>query len=147
MNFSLKNRTKAFYVQLATGALAIISVVIFFIIELTTVRGHISFPDNTLFTFLFMLIGGLCSLASCFTQIEVLSIIASILYGLGVGQHLFMACYPYADLGTGVPFFVDSAAFAVSVSTLFTIFLVVFALITILSIFVCFIDKKEDRKA
>lgn len=147
MNLSLKNRSKAFYIQLATGVIALISSILFLIIEITVVRGHISFPDNTIFTFLFVLVGGLLSLACCFTQIEFLAIISTILYGCGVGQHLFMSCYPYADLATGVAFFVDSGEFALTVSNIFTTFLVIFALLMVLSIVVCFLDKKQEQKA
>lgn len=145
-NFSFKNRPFAFYLKFAVGVLATFFSVLFFILERAIVRGHISFADNSPITFIFTLVGGLTMILAAFSEISFLPILSSISLGVGVGQHLVMCCYPYADLSTGVPFFVDNGTFLHTVATLFTVFLVLFAVVLVASLVCNFMDKKTEEK-
>lgn len=145
-NFSFKNRPFAFYLKFAVGALATFLSILFFILECAIVRGHISFADNSHITFIFTLVGGISMILAAFSEISFLPIISSICLAVGVGQHLFMSCYPYADLGTGVPFFVDDGSLLVIVSNLFTIFLVGFAILLVVDILINFMDQKTEKR-
>ncbi len=145
-NFSFKNRPFAFYLKFAVGALATFLSILFFILECAIVRGHISFADNSHITFIFTLVGGISMIFAAFSEISFLPIISSICLAVGVGQHLFMSCYPYADLGTGVPFFVDDGTLLHTVADLFTIFLILFGILLVASLVCNFIDKKTEEK-
>lgn len=145
LNFSFKNRPFTFYLKFASGALSILLSLIFFILECVIVRGHISFADLSHITFIFTFLSGVVMLFDAFAEISFLPLVATIFLALGVGQHLFMSCYPYADLGTGVPFFVDDGSLLVVVSNLFTIFLVGFAILLVVDILINFMDQKTEK--
>lgn len=144
LNFSFKNRPLAFYLKIVVSFLTMITSLIFFILELSIVKGHISFKDNTLITFLFSMFSALVLALSAFAEISFLPVISAILLGVGVGQHLFMCMYPYADLGKGVPFFVDDGTFLHTVAGIFTTFLVLFVIELIAQILITFVDKKSN---
>lgn len=145
LNFSFKNRALVFYIKLAIGLLILLSTVVFFIMHNSVAKGHISFPDRAYITFIFGLVSSIVMLFASFSEIGFLPLISAILMGAVVGQHLFMCCYPYADLATGVPFFVDSGALLTTVSEIYTCFLIVFILLMVASIIICFIDKKSEE--
>lgn len=148
LNFSLKHRSISFYLCLISSIIAIISSLVLFVYDRTSVIKSVSFHDYTFIAFIFMIIGGLLGLIYCFFDSKALSflnILSAIFYACGVGQHLVDCCYPYADLGTSVPFFTNSGVFAKQLSTIFTIFLVLFILAWLSTLFACFLkDKKEN---
>ncbi len=147
-NFSLKGRTLSFYLTFASAIVAIVSSLVLFIYDQTSVVKAVSFHDYTFIAFIFLALGGVIGLVSSFIEnkyTSILTIVSSVLYACGVGQHLVDCCYPYADLGTSVPFFTNSGVFARQLSTIFTVFLVLFILVMLASITTCFLkEKKED---
>lgn len=147
-DFSLRNRGLSFYLTFASAIVAIVSSIVLFVIDRVMVIKSVSFDDKTLFAFLFMVLGGLIGLVSCFVKgrfVPLLAIVSVLLYGCGVGQHLVDCCYPYADLGTSVPFFTNSGVFAKELSVIFTVFLVLFVFSMVASLVSCFMkEKKED---
>lgn len=147
-DFSLKNRTLGFYLSFAASIVAILSSLVLFLYDLTSVIKAVSFHDYTYIAFIFMILGGILGLVYCFMKNRFSSffnIASAVLYACGLGQHLVDCCYPYSDLGTSVPFFTNSGVFAKQLSIIFTIFLVLFALVLISSLISCFLKEKEEN--
>ncbi|MCH4278047.1 MAG: hypothetical protein LKF89_03920 [Bacilli bacterium] len=141
--FNLKNQKPHFYIQLSVGVVAIISAIIFLIIDINMISSAVSFSDKSYMSVIFMILGGVMSIVSAFLKIDFLGVIAPILFGCAVGQHLYLACFPYADVLTGVPFFVNNGTLAQSVSKIFTVFLVIFILCLLLSVVSAFFTDKK----
>ncbi len=139
LNFSFKNRKLGFYIQVAASALAIIAGIAFLVIDATIVKGNISFKDYSLVTSLACIFGGIVGLAHAFTSLPFLDIVSCVLIGVALGQHLSMSCYPWADIGTGVPFFVNNGELLKTVSSIFTAYVVIIAVPLVGNVLTCFI--------
>ena len=61
----------------------------------------------------------------------------------GVGSHLYIACYPLADITEPVAFFTNDVDRAHEMVNLFITFLVIFALLGILTIVLNFLSQKK----
>ncbi len=147
-NFSLKNRTLSFYLCFVASIAAILASSVLFIYDLTSVIKSVSFHDYTYIAFIFMIVGGILGLVYCFVKnrfVSLFNVVSTVFYACGVGQHLVDCCYPYSDLGTSVPFFTNSGVFAKQLSVIFTIFLVMFALVMISTLVSCFLKEKEEN--
>ena len=144
-SFSFKGRNLRFYLLLVSSLVAILSSIVFFIFDRTTIEGQISYTNHTVLTFLIMLLSGILGLVDCFSNLSFLSILSAVLYGVGVGRHLSDACYPYADLVQGVHFFCNSEELAKTLSIAYTIFLVLFVLCMIAAVVSSFLSPKKVK--
>ncbi len=141
LNFSFKNRKFGFYLRIVTSILALIVAIAYLIVDLTIIKGNISFGDYTYVVVPSAIVGALLVAANAFTGIKLLDAAGAILLGVALGQHLSMSCYPWADMSTGVPFFVNNGALASAVSSIYTIFVVLFAVAMLASVVSSFTDR------
>ncbi|MCQ2797634.1 MAG: hypothetical protein MJ241_04145 [Bacilli bacterium] len=141
LNLSFKNRSIGFYLRIAVAALAIIAAIAYLIIDLTVIKGNISFQDFTSVVVPCAFVGGLLVAANAFTGIMLLDLAGTVLLAISLGQHLSMSCYPWADMATGVPFFVNNGALASTVSSIYTAFVVLFAVLMLASTVGTFMDR------
>ena len=141
LNFSFKNRKFGFYLRIVAAALALVVAIAYLIIDLTIIKGNISFGDYTYVVVPSAIVGALLLAANAFTGVWLLDLAGSVLLGVALGQHLSMSCYPWADMSTGVPFFVNNGALASAVSTIYTIFVVLFAVAMLASVASSFMDR------
>lgn len=140
-NFSFKNRKFGFYLELATAALALIAAIAYLIIDFTVIKGNISFSDYTYVVVPCAIAGAILLLANAFAGIMLTDLAGAILIAVALGQHLSMSCFPWADMATGVPFFVNNGALSATVSTIYTAFVVIFAITLVASVTGAFVDK------
>jgi len=145
LNFSFKKRSVNFYLSLIGVVLILIGSLTFFIIDKTVFQGNTNFTDNSHITFILLLSGALVGIAGLITEIYPLNILTSVLYALGIGQHLYLTMFPWADLFKGVPFFVSDKISVSLVFNTFLIFLIVFLIGDICSIVSCFIFKRSPK--
>jgi hypothetical protein len=143
MSISLKNRPCRFYLQTGAGVAAVISGIALWIIDASFIKSAVTFRDMSFLSSLFMIIGGLVSLAAAFTKFDFLSIVSSALFGCGLGQHLYLACFPYADVLTGVPFFVADGTNGKIIANICTVFLVIFGLCLASEVVSSFLGAKK----
>lgn len=143
LNLSLKNRSLSFYLEAGAGILAILAAVVYIIIDKSMIAGTISFDDSSILTMVFLLVGGVLSVGHALTGLPFANILGAIALGAGVGQHIYMCCFPWADLATGVAFFCNSETRAILITTIYTIFLALFLVSTILSVVSTFTHKEE----
>ncbi len=141
-----KNKGFVQYAKLGSGIILLILSFVLLILDKTRIAGKISYPDDTILAFVFLLIGSLCGIASFFFDFG-LDILAPIVSSLGFGKLVVMACYPVTDLVTGVGFFSNSLAFAKKLSVIYIILVAIFLLAIVLSIVVCFKKAKKKEEA
>ena len=146
-DFSFKSRSPRFYLGFVSSLLAIVASIIFFVFDRIVINGNISFTNHTVLSFLMILLGGVVGLVECFSNLSFLSIVSSILYGVGVGRHLADACYPIADMVEGVHFFCNSEELARKLSLMYILFLVLYVLILAAAIVLSFLPIQEKKEA
>ncbi len=142
---SLLHKPLRFYLQGCAGILAIILGLVFFFVDRAMMGTDIHFNDFSHITMIFMIAGGLVSLIDAFFPLPFVGIVSSVLYGCGIGAHMFIACYPMADLVAPVAFFTNDINKAKAVVPVFVVFLVLFALIAIASIVANFLSAKKKE--
>ena len=96
-----------FFLELGLGILSIIVGIIFFILD-ANIMQNVQFADNSYFTLIFLILAGAASIADAFLGLPFIGIASSVLFGVGLGNHLRLACYPLADLSAPVAFFTGS---------------------------------------
>lgn len=136
-----------FYLELCAGTLGIVSAIVFFVIDRQLLGGDIGFDDSSYMTLIFILIGSAVALFDAFVPLPFVGIASAILFGLGIGSHLRLACYPLADLGQAVPFFTKDVILAQQAVTLFMTFLIIFLVLAIAIIVSNFLGKKKAKEA
>ena len=141
----LKERTFFYYLQAACGLLAFVGVIIFYMIDVTTIQGNITFTDESWLTLLFISIGFVGTIFTSVTNFKFAIIIPAIFYALGIGQHIYLLVFPFADLMTKVPFFTSNMDVANTVSTIFLVFAIIFIISLVGTIVASFssLSKKE----
>lgn len=137
-NFTWKN-----YAWLGIGLACIVAVLIFFPIDRSLYGTDMHFNDFSQLTLIFLLSAGALAILQAFLPLPFLSIAPSILIGCGVGSHLYIACYPLADITEPVAFFTNDVDRARKMVNLFIPFLVIFALLGILTIVLNFLSTKK----
>lgn len=145
MKLNLKNQGLKFYFNLAVLGIGLLLSVLFFILDVVIVGANISFTDRSWLVFLFVASGCLVSALGLFFHLDFLSLPGSILIGCGLGTHLYQSTFPWADLGTAVPFFTNNMDRAREISVFYTIFLVLFALLLVFSIVFNFMEMKKKE--
>ena len=140
-----KNKGFVQYAKLGCGFALFLLSFILLIIDKSRIAGKISYPDDTMLAFVFLLLGSFCGIASFFFDFG-LDILAPILSSLGFGKIVVMACYPITDLVTGVGFFSNSLAFAKELSVIYIV-LVVFSFLSILLSIVVSFRKTKKKEA
>lgn len=144
-----KNRSWSFYAKLSISVIAVIASIVFIIIEKVSASAvTLAFKDQSMLAFVCMFIGGLIGIAtSIFRTISFLDFIPALLYGLGTSFTLYSACFPYTDLAKGVSFFTTNDQYAVTFAILFTVFLVIFALLYLASIVLAYMSEDAPSEA
>ncbi|GEM_PF-1231467 len=136
------------YAKLSSGIALFLLSFILLIIDKSRIAGKVSYQDDTVFAFVFLLLGSLFGIASFFFDYG-FDVVAPILSSLGFGKLVVMACYPITDLITGVGFFSNSLEFAGKLSRIYIILIAIAFLAIVLSLVVSFrkTQKKEEVKA
>ncbi len=137
------NKPLKFYLEFCAGVIGIIAAIVFYVFDRQILGGDLGFPDISHFTLIFIIAGSLIAIADAFFPLPGLGIAATLVVGLGVGNHLRLACYPLADLSVAVPFFTKDVIKAQAASTLFMIFLAIFVLVAISMIASNFMASKK----
>ncbi|MCR5079640.1 MAG: hypothetical protein K6B65_06980 [Bacilli bacterium] len=137
------NKGLRFYLELVAGVIGIVAAIIFFAMDRQLLGGELGFADISHFTLIFIIAGSVVALFDAFFPLPGVGIVAAALFGLGVGNHLRLACYPLADLSLAVPFFTKDVILAQKAVTLFITFLVVFILLAIMVVVSNFLGKKK----
>lgn len=143
-NFSFKNRKLPFYLSFGLGIISLLIAIVLLVIDLVMIRGKVSYDDRNVLTFVFILLSALASLFYAFTEIEIVPIASAILLAVGIGNHLNLAMFPYADIGTSVPFF-TSAELVGPVSTYYTLFLILMVIVWIAQLVLTFFGKGKEK--
>lgn len=137
-----KNRTIGSYLKLGAAVLILVLTIVYLIIDKTMIAGKVSFEDKSSMVILFLLLGVGFGIGSFFLDYG-LDIVAPILYSLGFGIMLTMACFPITDLATGVGFFCNSLNYANTLTTVFIIFLVLYFITIVTSIVSSYMKSKK----
>jgi hypothetical protein len=143
--FSFSHRKLSFYLELAAAILAFLGGLIFFLLDKTMFAGKTNFTDTTTITFLLLLVGSLVGAFAAFSEIYWINFPSTLLYAAGVGNQLYLSCFPWADYYKKVPFFVSDQIPVMTVLSLFVVFLVVFLLATLLSTISMFIFAQREK--
>lgn len=132
--------------MLISVVIGIVGGLVFFIIDKEIFQGNTNFTDNSHLTLVYMLVGSALGILAMFTDISLFNILACFLYAAGLGQHLYLTMFPWADLFKGVPFFVSDKISGQMVYNTFLAFVIIYALVCLISIVSCFVFKKEEVK-
>lgn len=134
-----------YFLLVGSGLLALISSIVFYVLDVTTIKGNITFTDDSLMTFIFMLIGVAGCIFAALTKFKFAPLIPVIFFALGFSQNVVMACFPAADILKGVPFFTSNMDIANSTFRIFLIFGILFFISLVLSIIYCFASREKKR--
>ena len=135
-----------FYLELCGGLLAIIASIIFFALDRQVLGGNIRFDDSSYITLIFLIAGGALSIVDAFFPLPFLGIVTAILFGLGLGSHLRLACFPLADVTNPAPFFTGDKIVAGNATTLFFTFLILFAILALFIVIANFLPAKKKQQ-
>lgn len=138
-------KTPSFYLCLCVGLLAIVCGIIFFICDRSIMGNDIHFNDFSHMTLIFLIAAGVVTIVDALTSIPFVGVASCALMGCALGSHIYIACFPLADITQPVAFFTNDIDKARSAVTLFMIFLAIFLVITLVLIVNCFLSEK--RKA
>ena len=137
----LKSRSLNDKIRIVTSIALLLSALIFFIIDLTTIKNleGLTKPDRSYLTLILLAAAAVINVVPVFAKkLSPLVLAAILLISFGIGVHLYLLSFAYADLGTNVPFFTNSMASASHISMVYTIFLAIFLLCEFSCIFLAF---------
>lgn len=137
----LKSRSVNDKIRIVTSIVLLVSALVFFIIDLATIKNleGLTKPDRSYLTLLLLAIAAVMNVVPVFVKkLSPLVLVTILLISFGIGVHLYLLCFAYADLGTNVPFFTNSMASASHISMVYTIFLAIFLLCELVCVFLAF---------
>ena len=135
-----------FYLELCSGVLAIIASIIFFALDRQVLGGNIRFNDSSYLTLIFMIAGGALAIVDAFFPLPFLGVAAAVTFGLGIGSHLRLACFPLADVTNPAPFFTGDKIVAGNATTLFFTFLILFLVFALFVVVANFLPAKKKQQ-
>ena len=141
----MKNKSLSFYIRLVVGLAAIIAGVVFFLLDRAVMGSDIHFNDFSYLTMIFLIAGGVISIVDAVFGFPFIGILSCALIGCAIGSHLYIACFPLADITQPVAFFTNDVEKARTAVTLFMAFLGLFALLAIANIVSCFLPNKKKE--